>query len=110
MNLPSSAAVAAFALHGATPLESSDLLRSQRRCESVRARSRTLASTDAGHALPLAGQHLVAAHAPSTSRLLSSWQPHLVIAPSLWASAPGLSDGASPSHEAALNLNFPRFR
>ena len=93
MNLASSAAVAALALHAGTPRATSDLLWLHRRAESVRARSRMRTSTVSGHAFPFAGLHLSADHEHSTSSDLVSAQPHLDIAPILFFVPLELSGG-----------------
>ena len=95
-------AVATFALHGATPLETIEALCSQRRMERVRARSRTRASTVALQDFPEVGQDLAAAHEHSTSRLLSGRFPQRDIAPFPTTSALERSDGARPSQEATF--------
>ena len=102
MNLASSAAVAALALHAGMPRATSDLLWLHRRAESVRARSRMRTSTGSGHAFPFAGLHLSADHEHSTSSDLVSAQPHLDIAPILFLAALELSEGASPKYDVML--------
>lgn len=97
MNLASSAAVAALALHAGTPRATSDLLWLHRRAESVRARSRMRTSTVSGHAFPFAGLHLSADHEHSTSSDLVSAQPHLDIAPILFFVPLELSEGRARS-------------
>ena len=97
MNLPSSAAVAAFALQGATPLSSSNLLLVQSLSDSRRARSRMCGSTDAGHLLDDAGRERTADQAHSVSIVRRSLEPNLNMPPSRRESALDDFDGANPS-------------
>lgn len=96
MNLPSSAAVAAFALQGWTPLSNSNLLLVQSLSDSRRALP-YVRTTDAGHLLDDAGRERTADQAHSVSIVRRSLEPNLNMPPSRRESALDDFDGANPS-------------
>ena len=90
MNLPSLAAVAAFALQGKTPP------RAAASSESSRACSLMCRSTDAGQLFERVGLALAHAQAHSIRSSPKSLGPHLDMPFSLWESALDNCDGDEP--------------